>query len=61
MDKVILIQYQMKYEDGLENVGIAVGKDEAKKYIEELKNKYPDAYGDIHGEFYFEEFDLIGA
>lgn len=61
MNKVILIQYEMKYEDGLENIGIAISKEDAQKYIEELKNKYPYAYGDMYGKFYFEEFDLIGT
>ena len=61
MDKVILIQYKMKYEDGLENVGVAISKENAEKYIKELQSKYPDAYGDAHGKFYFEEFDLIGC
>lgn len=57
MDKVVLIEFKMQYEEYLENVGIALNKEIAEKYVEELKNKYPHAY--TNGRFYFSEFDLI--
>ena len=54
--KIILIEHKMKYDELIENVGIALNKEIAEKYVEELKNKYPYAY---NGRFYFSEFDLI--
>lgn len=56
-NKVILIQYKMRWEEEIEDVGIAVNRQVAEKYVEELKKKYPDAY--TYGKFFYTEFDFI--
>lgn len=57
MDKVILIEFKNRYEKVTENIGIALNKEAAERYIEELKIKYPHAY--TNGWFYLSEFNLI--
>lgn len=57
--KIILITYIYRYDDITENVGIAINKDVALKYTEELKAKFPYVYGDGYGYFDYEEFYLI--
>lgn len=56
-NKVILIEFKMRYEEVTENIGIALNKEVAERYIEELKTKYPHAY--TNGWFCLSEFDLI--
>ena len=57
--KVILITYTYLYDDVVENIGVAINEDVARKYTEELKAKHPYLYSDGYGYFYYEEFYLI--
>ena len=57
--KVILIKYRYRYDDCEEIIGVAVSMDTANKYIKDLAAKYPYAYGEDYGTYYFEEYKLI--
>ena len=52
--KVVVIRYIYKDYHIEEIVGVAINMDVAKKYVEELQNKYP-CYGKRYGDFFFEE------
>ena len=54
--KVGLIKYYHKYDEVEEIVGIATSKKAAKKYMEELRKKWPHCYNNI---FEYVEFELI--
>lgn len=53
----VLIKFKMQYEPETEIEGIAINMEVAKKYAEELKKKWPHLYP--HGEFIFEEYEMI--
>lgn len=57
--KAVLIQFKNKWEDIWDNVAIAENKTVANKYIDKLKKEYPDCYGEIHGQFYLSDFNII--
>lgn len=56
MNKIIFIKFIPKYETYTEDVGVAINREIAEKYTEDLKAQYPDAY---NGYFLYEEFNLI--
>jgi hypothetical protein len=53
----VLIKFKMQYEPEPDIEGIAVNMEIAKKHAEELKKKWPHLYP--HGEFIFEEYEMI--
>ena len=57
--EVVLIKRKSRYDDCEEIVGIATNMDVANKYIEDLADKYPYAYGKDYGTYYFEKYKLI--
>ena len=57
--EVVLIKHISRYDDLEDVVDIALSMDIAKAYVEDLKEKYPYAYGDDYGEFVFEEYKVI--
>lgn len=57
--KVVLIKRIARYDDCEEIVGIALNMDLANKYIKDLQEKYPYAYGTDYGTYYFETYDVI--
>ena len=57
--EVVLIKYKSRYEDCEEFIGVAENINAAKQHVEWLAAKYPDAYGDAHGRYYFEEHKVI--
>ena len=57
--KVVLIRYESRYDDCEEIVGVAVNMNVAEKYVEELKTKYPYAYGENYGTYFFDTQRVI--
>ena len=57
-DNVVLIKYKGGYDYGEDIVAVAVDIETATMYAEELKAKYPDAYGS--GRFIFEFISFVG-
>ncbi len=57
--KVILIKYKARYDDCEEIIGIALNMDVANKYVEDLKTKYPYAYGEDYGIYFFDTQRVI--
>lgn len=57
MNEVIFIRFIPKYSDCAEDVGIAINREVAERYVRDLTIQYPDCY--IYGSFLYEEFDLI--
>lgn len=55
-DTVILIQFRAPFEE-IEDVAIAANRQLARKYTEELKQQYPDAYS--NGMFQYTELSFI--
>lgn len=56
--EVVVIRYIYKDDHIEEIVGAAINMDVAKKYAEELQNKYP-CYDKRYGDFFFEEHIVI--
>ena len=57
--KVVLIKYKSRYDDCEEIVGVATNMDVANKYVEDLKTKYPYAYGENYGTYFFDTRTVI--
>lgn len=57
--EVVLIKRKSRYDDCEEIVGIAINMDTANKYIKDLAAKYPYAYGEDYGTYYFEKYKVI--
>ena len=57
--KVVLIKYKSRYDDCEEIVGVAINMDVANKYVEDLKTKYPYAYGEDCGIYFFDTQRVI--
>ena len=58
MMEVVVIKFIYKYCRVEEIAGVAINMDVAKKYAEELQNKYP-CYDKRYGDFFFEEHIVI--
>ncbi len=56
--EVVVIRYIYKDDHIEEIVGVAINMDVAKKYVEELQNKYP-CYDKRYGDFFFEEHPVM--
>lgn len=57
--EVVLIKYKYRYEDCEETIGIAINMEVANKYVEDLKTKYPYAYGENYGTYFFDTHKVI--
>lgn len=56
---IVLIKWKSKWEDFDEMIGIAANHKVADRYTKDLATKYPDCYGDRHGKWLFEDFELL--